>query len=80
MATPSKRKTPLNKVKNGRVTKKKASSAAASSDDLAVKDEYTTSFGSSNGFEPYNPKGYNMDGFHKEQAEDMDTYDPQDEA
>jgi hypothetical protein len=61
LTTPSKKKTPLNKVQNGRVTKKKggASSGNSFNEDM-VKDEYATSFDTLENSYEYNPGNYNM--------------------
>lgn len=64
--TPSKKKTPLNKVQNGRVTKKKAGSATSS----FIKGE---DFESSNQSPEYSfgyPANYNMEGFTQQMVEE----------
>jgi hypothetical protein len=87
--TPSKKKTPLNKVKNGRVMKVKgdrSGSVIAIDDDEMVKDEYQTSFnGTENGYgyavaSNYNPATYNTQAFVQEQADDDEPYYDPEEA
>lgn len=61
LITPSKKKTPLNKVQNGRVTKKKGGASAGNSfNEDMVKDEYVTSFDTPENSYEYNPGNYNM--------------------
>jgi hypothetical protein len=64
--TPSKKKTPLNKVQNGRVTKKKTGSAASS----FIKGEDVEILNQSSGDNLETPADYNMEGFDQGQVQD----------
>ena len=73
LVTPSKKKTPLNKVQNGRVTKKKGGAGTAATADSAilVKDEeFETSYEAHENVD-YHPANYNLQGFDQEQALDQ---------
>lgn len=69
--TPSKKKTPLNKVQNGRVTKKKGGAGTAASAAILIKDEdFETSYEAHENVD-YNPSNYNLQGYDQEQALDQ---------
>jgi hypothetical protein len=75
LSTPSKKKTPLNKVQNGRVTKKRGGASAGNSfNDGMVKDEFEASFNAPENAYEYNPANYNMQEFACEQAEETPVY------
>jgi hypothetical protein len=71
--TPSKKKTPLNKVQNGRVAKKKTGANASFTGDL-VKDEYETNMSPENP-SVYNSGSFNMEAFGQEQGDSAAFYD-----
>lgn len=66
LTTPSKKKTPLNKVANGRISKKKAASSFSAADLIKSEDWEMSSEAVET---EYSPSSYNMGSFSKEQAE-----------
>lgn len=72
-STPSKKKAPLNKVQNGRITKKTGGPGASFSGEL-IKDEFVSSFNSHENEYGYNSDSFNMEGFHREQEADNASY------
>lgn len=77
LTTPSKKKGPLNKVNNGRVTKKKggaSASAGSSFNDNIIKDEYAAGFNTPENAYGYNPANYDIQEFAREQVEENAIY------
>jgi hypothetical protein len=74
LVTPSKKKTPLNKVQNGRISKKGSASAINSFNEDIVKDEYETSVNA-----PENTYEYNLGNYLiQSQALDNGSFDGED--
>lgn len=73
LETPSKKKTPLNKVQNGRVAKKKAAASSAGSSFVKNEDFETTYQTYENGFD-YNAANYNMAAYEQEQQDDKAAF------
>ncbi|KIM99632.1 hypothetical protein OIDMADRAFT_55547 [Oidiodendron maius Zn] len=77
LTTPSKKKGPLNKVNNGRITKKKGgagASAGSSFNDNIIKDEYAAGFNTPENAYGYNPANYDIQEFAREQVEENAVY------